>query len=107
MILENLNYIATVGSIIVSVIIAVFGAGFYFNKKVREACADQNTELESTVTELTKRIIKLEEDCVPIHQYESDLKEVKDCIRDMHNDVKQGIQALSVRIDNVLLNKAV
>lgn len=97
--LENLNYAVTVGSIVVSVIAGVFWAGFYFNKRIKEACAEQNRDVEDNVIKLTTRIEKLETEYVPVQRYERDLEDLKTSIKDLHGDMKSSMSSLTGRID--------
>lgn len=104
--MESLNYLFTIAGIILSIGASIFCAGFYFNKKVKEACAEQNKELEDKMDAIFKRIVKLETECVPVRIYERDLEELKGCIKELHTDVKSGMTALTTRIDN-LVNRPV
>lgn len=97
--LENLNYAVFVGSVLISIVATVFGAGFYFNKKVKEACAEQNKSMETSMNELAGRVTKLEDEYVPVKIYERDLSDLKGLIKQVHDDVKGGMTALTTRID--------
>lgn len=99
MLLESLNYVAAVGGIVVSLIVATFSAGFYFNKKVKSACAESNQEVTNAMAELVTRVSKLETEYVPVKIYEKDLMNLTALIKEVHGDVKTGIASLTTRID--------
>lgn len=105
MLLESLNYVAAVGGIVVSLIVATFSAGFYFNKKVKAACTEENKEIVDAMTVLSDRVKRLETEYVPVKVYEKDLTEIKDLITRVHDDVKAGVTYLTSRIDSFMTLK--
>lgn len=100
--LTNWNYIAAIITGGISLIGTVFYAGFYFNKKIKEACAEEINGVNNMLDALVKRVNKLEEDTITVSRYEHDLEDIKDSIREMHNDVKVSIQNLTTRIDSFI-----
>lgn len=86
----------------IALITGLFGLGYSFNGRIKYACAEATKDMVKIMTDMAARLDRLEQVHVPISRYERDLVDLKDLIKEVHNDVKMGLQALSTRIDTLM-----
>lgn len=101
--LEGWNYVVIILGGALSLFATVFGFGYFFNKKIREAAAETMKELSDNVGKLQERVQRLEEGYVPTERYERDLNNIHDTLKDFRSDVKAGFASITGRIDAVIL----
>lgn len=103
--LDGLGSLAVSFGGVGALIISIFGLGYGLNKKIKAAAKDEVKELVDNMTILADKLNKLEQAHVPIGRYERDLLDVKDLIKEVHADVKNGLNTLSSRIDALMTSK--
>lgn len=90
------------------ILIAVFFAGWFLNTKLKSLCEDNNRERDDKMREFEARLAKHESETLRVQEYNRDMNNIADSMKEIKQDVKDGFAALTLRIDNLSLkfNKA-
>lgn len=92
------------GSVVLSVIAAVFLAGWFFNTKLKGLCSDSISNVKDELTKAVARIQKLEDEAIRTTDHQKDITMIVGLITQLQKDFKDGFTEVSRRIDTLLLN---
>lgn len=86
-----------------AIILAVFFAGWFLNSRLHKICAENSKDLEINVKEIEIRLGLLEKEAVKVYTYEKDMEKVIKLVHEIKDDVKDGINSVTARIDTLSL----
>lgn len=82
---------------------AVFMAGWHLKGKLRGLCADGTKDLEERMQKLENRLEKHISESVTVEDYNKDMKDMVELVREVKHDFNAGITSITSRIDSLTL----